>query len=259
MARAPASGNSRSQKARSPARKTGSSTGRPKPVSAKPASKEPTSKKPASKKLASKEPARKKPVAIQATGANGGERRSQAQRREQTYQRVLDSAVRLFGARGYANTSLEEIASDCGLTTRPVYHYFGNKEALFAAVNEAMEARIIATLDTVPGLEGSAVLLARWEAFLSLCEEAAFRQVVLIDSPLVLGRARWASSAVTRHTSDLFDRGARGKRNVLRERLLAGMLMAAFSEAALLVATSDDVTQARREATDLVSRMLSSL
>ena len=60
-------------------------------------------------------------------------RRTQAQRRAETYQQVLDSACRLFGERGYANTSLDDVAAECGLTTRPVYHYFGNKKALFAA------------------------------------------------------------------------------------------------------------------------------
>ena len=58
------------------------------------------------------------------------QRRTQAQRREETQQAVLDSASRLFGEKGYAGTSLEEIAADCGLTIRPIYHYFGNKKAL---------------------------------------------------------------------------------------------------------------------------------
>ena len=65
-------------------------------------------------------------------------RRTQAERREESRQAVLDSACRLFGARGYAATSLEDIAADCGLTIRPIYHYFGNKLALFTAVNEVM-------------------------------------------------------------------------------------------------------------------------
>ena len=61
-------------------------------------------------------------------------RRTQEQRRNESRQAVLDSACRLFGDKGYADTSLEEIAADCGLTIRPIYHYFGNKKALFAAV-----------------------------------------------------------------------------------------------------------------------------
>jgi hypothetical protein len=45
-------------------------------------------------------------------------RRTQAQRRAETRAAVLESACRLFGAKGYADTSLEEIAADCGMTIR---------------------------------------------------------------------------------------------------------------------------------------------
>ncbi|MEP1470165.1 MAG: helix-turn-helix domain-containing protein [Halieaceae bacterium] len=55
---------------------------------------------------------------------------------------LLDSATRLFGEQGYHNTSLEDIAADCQLTLRPIYHYFGNKKSLFAAVNKRMEQRM---------------------------------------------------------------------------------------------------------------------
>ena len=95
-------------------------------------------------------------------------RRSQAERRAETHKLVLASACRLFGERGYAATSLDDIAVDCGVTTRPIYHYFGNKKALFAAVNEAiarskeLERDRMATvaggigLPGMPGLGGAA-------------------------------------------------------------------------------------------------------
>ena len=78
---------------------------------------------------------------------SGTRRKTQAQRREESSKAVLESATRLFGEHGYADTSLEQIAEDCGLTIRPIYHYFGNKKALFAAVNDAMEARILEAMD----------------------------------------------------------------------------------------------------------------
>ena len=79
-------------------------------------------------------------------------RRTQAQRRAASRQAVLDSACRLFGEKGYTGTSLEEIAEDCGLTIRPIYHYFGNKKALFAAVNQVMEAGFSACSGGIIGL-----------------------------------------------------------------------------------------------------------
>ena len=73
-------------------------------------------------------------------------RRTQAERRAETRAAVLESACRLFGSKGYTDTSLDEIAAGSGLTIRPIYHYFGNKVKLFAAVNDVMEERIVASL-----------------------------------------------------------------------------------------------------------------
>ncbi len=73
-------------------------------------------------------------------------KRTQAERREQSRNAVLESACRLFGDRGYANTSLEDIAADCNLTIRPIYHYFGSKKDLFSAVTEHMSLRILDTM-----------------------------------------------------------------------------------------------------------------
>ena len=99
------------------------------------------------------------------------QRRTQAQRREETRQAGLDSACQLFGEKGYSRTSLEEIAADCGLTIRPIYHYFGNKKALFSAVNEVMEQRILDTLDDAAGQPGQKS--RAWQAYLKLCEDRA--------------------------------------------------------------------------------------
>ena len=66
-------------------------------------------------------------------------RQTQAERRETTQIKVLESACRIFGSKGYADTSLKDIAADLGLTITPIYHYFGNKQSLFLAVTEAME------------------------------------------------------------------------------------------------------------------------
>ena len=67
------------------------------------------------------------------------QRLTQSERRAKSSAAVLASACHLFGSKGYTSTSLDDIARDCGLTTRPIYHYFGNKKALFAAVNAQRE------------------------------------------------------------------------------------------------------------------------
>ncbi len=98
-------------------------------------------------------------------------RKTQAQRRAESRNAVLESALKLFGERGYESTSLEDIAADCGLTIRPIYHYFGNKKALFAAANDVMEQRL---LDSMSEEAGQAAR-ENWSAFLDLCDDPGFR------------------------------------------------------------------------------------
>lgn len=56
--------------------------------------------------------------------------------RAQTIQRVLDSAEKLFEARGFSKVSVAEIAESAGYSTGAVYANFPNKEALFLEVSK---------------------------------------------------------------------------------------------------------------------------
>jgi AcrR family transcriptional regulator len=53
---------------------------------------------------------------------------------EETRARIIDAACQCFAAAGYSNTRNEDIAGVAGLTTGALYHYFGSKAELFAAV-----------------------------------------------------------------------------------------------------------------------------
>ena len=181
-------------------------------------------------------------------------RRTQAERRAETRAAVLESARRLFGSKGYADTSLEEIAAGCGLTIRPIYHYFGNKLALFEAVNELMEERIVESLQGVRDGDPADRARGAWRAFLDLCRDPEFTRIVLVDSPNVLGRERWSDSAVSRTAGELLWRQTRPGAAPARE-LAVRMLMAALAEAALSIANSDDPEARGRDAEEIVSRL----
>lgn len=53
-----------------------------------------------------------------------------------TADRILDAAEALFAARGYAGTSVRDIANAVGLNPASLYNHFANKEALYEAVLE---------------------------------------------------------------------------------------------------------------------------
>ena len=56
-------------------------------------------------------------------------------------QELLEAALRVFAARGYRNTRLEEVAAAAGVTKGAVYHYFANKEELLLRALEQYQER----------------------------------------------------------------------------------------------------------------------
>lgn len=50
-----------------------------------------------------------------------------------TRERILQEATRLFAERGWAATTLREVAAAAGCTKPALYYHFGNKEQLFLA------------------------------------------------------------------------------------------------------------------------------
>jgi AcrR family transcriptional regulator len=58
---------------------------------------------------------------------------------------ILTEATRLFAMRGFAATSLKEIADATGMTRPALYHYFANKEAMLA--------RLVSDLTLEPAAE----------------------------------------------------------------------------------------------------------
>lgn len=202
-----------------------------------------------------------KPAARTARTGSGQPRLNQQQRTDSTIDQLVRSATRLFGERGYANTSLEDIALDCNLTIGAIYHHFGNKKALFAAANEAAEHRIIDTIDQVSdgGVDDGDVLQLfqrRWKALLDLCNESGFRQIVLIDSPNVLGRDRWVSSEVTRNMQSLASLTAQRS---LELDLTLRIMRGAAAEAILALAESGNAEATRRVVDSIINRLLTTI
>jgi TetR/AcrR family transcriptional regulator len=61
---------------------------------------------------------------------------SGASKGERTAQRILDAAESLFAERGYAGTTLRDVAAAVGLRTPSLYNHFPSKESLYEAVLE---------------------------------------------------------------------------------------------------------------------------
>jgi len=184
------------------------------------------------------------------------ERRTQAERRAETQGAVLASAAKLFGNKGYAQTSLEDIAGDCGISIAPIYHYFGNKKSLFQAVNKTMEAKILESEN--PQFENFDSVLFRWRGFLDLCKDASFRQIVLVDGPAVLGLGRISDSKISKTLLERIEQrfaesGTTNGGHSYKSELVGRMIVGALAEVGLFIGNAADPEQACQDADDLVA------
>ena len=151
-------------------------------------------------------------------------------------------AHRLFGELGYEATALGQICSASGATTGALYHHFGDKKALFAAVAEALDANLVALAE-----QASAHILAAgggpWAAFLAGIDavlqagsSAPGRRIGLTDAPAVLGADRWLAirerhglGAMTRSVQALQAAGLMRQGDPVRQaRVILGMLYGAM-------------------------------
>lgn len=56
-------------------------------------------------------------------------------------QKILDVSLELFAERGFAHTRISDIAQRAGAEAPTIYHYFGNKQALYKAASHACFGR----------------------------------------------------------------------------------------------------------------------
>jgi AcrR family transcriptional regulator len=118
-------------------------------------------------------------------------------RREQysdaTKAALLEAATSRFAEYGFAGTALEDVAIDIQATRGTVYHHFANKLALFQAVYEALEGRVVsrAVRASESAPDAWHAVLAALDVFFDHCCDAVYGRVVWQEAPIALGWERW--------------------------------------------------------------------
>ncbi|GAA4875751.1 TetR/AcrR family transcriptional regulator [Actinomycetospora straminea] len=191
-------------------------------------------------------------------------RRTQEERSTTTREALKAAARRLWAERGYAEVGTPEIAREAGVTRGAMYHQFADKTALFVAVLEDVEERILAELGEAVGAAGAttpaAALRAALDAWLTVSADPEVRRLVLLDGPSVLGWPRFRELAL-RYSLGMTEQLLRAavEAGELAEqplRPLAHVLVGALDEGAMLVAEADDREAARREVREVLLRLL---
>lgn len=112
---------------------------------------------------------------------------------EATRRALLDAAGELFAERGFARTSLDDVASAARVTKGAIYHHFPSKNGVLEALLDELEeaenrrarAAFVAAPDPVTGA------LAALDQFLDACCQPVYGAIVFRESPIALGWERW--------------------------------------------------------------------
>jgi AcrR family transcriptional regulator len=179
--------------------------------------------------------------------------RKQQDRREVTRGLLLKSAKRLFGKYGYDATSVEDIARDCALTTGPVYHYFENKQGLFAAVHDAELARTVELYSQVMGSDLKNHLQLQLQATLDVYRDTSVFRILMIDGPRVLGKDHWTQERFM----EQMELSLQGEKKIDNPTMTwFRILHAAVREAIVMVASSSNAAKTRRQVVEILNPIL---
>jgi AcrR family transcriptional regulator len=169
----------------------------------------------------------------------------------QTRRALIESGRRLFGAKGFAGTSVEDLAREARVTTGALYHHFPNKTALFETVFETVHGEVLeACVDAGTDAPNAVEFIARaLEAFLDAVLDPQVQRIVVTDAPAVLGQERF-TELDERYSFGPMVAGlemaqTKGELVVDDAETLARLLFGALSRGATLIAASPDPAETR--------------
>jgi AcrR family transcriptional regulator len=123
---------------------------------------------------------------------------------------ILERALPLFAARGYAGTTTRDLAKALGVTEPVIYRHFASKRALFLAVLSGAQDRILRALaDALRGAEGARERLRALTAGLEPLLAAVAIELRLLHGaaaaatePRIVAAVRTAYARLARALSD---------------------------------------------------------
>ncbi|MDH2328268.1 TetR/AcrR family transcriptional regulator [Cereibacter sp. SYSU M97828] len=189
-------------------------------------------------------------------------------RRTETMQenraRLIAAARTAFARDGFAAASMDDLTAAAGLTRGALYHNFGDKKGLLAAVVAQIDSEIAAEAHAAGQAQSDPWqgLLVEGAVYIEMALTPEVQRIVLLDGPAFLGDpSQWPSQNAcldaTRHKiAELVDAGVMQPVDVdAAARLLSGAALTA----ALWVAASPDPQKALPKAVDVFTRLASGL
>jgi AcrR family transcriptional regulator len=175
---------------------------------------------------------------------------------------LLDAACELFVAGGYSQVGVDAISRAARVTRGAFYHHFADKPALFEALVIRLQTEALAKVSAVSAktTNPEARLSTASAAFLDICVEPSYRRLVIEDAPAVLGAVRCREieddSVIGAMIAALRAKHEAGRFDAPAPRLAARMIASMLCEAALQLPAAKDPERMRRDALEIVGRVL---
>ena len=115
---------------------------------------------------------------------------------EENRAKLIAAARKAFAEKGFAAASMDDITASVGLTRGALYHNFGDKKGLLAAVVAQIDGDMAQRAREMAASTGDEWerLLAEGIAYINMALDEEVRRIVLLDGPAFLGDpAQWPS------------------------------------------------------------------
>lgn len=117
---------------------------------------------------------------------------------EENRTKLIGAARKAFAEKGYAAASMDDLTAAVGLTRGALYHNFGDKRGLLAAVVHQIDTEMALRAKAIgEGVAGDwNALLAEGVAYVEMALDPEVQRIVLLDGPAVLGDpSQWPSQS----------------------------------------------------------------
>lgn len=183
---------------------------------------------------------------------------------EENREKLIAAARKAFAEKGFAAASMDELTASVGLTRGALYHNFGDKKGLLAAVVAQIDGEMAerARADASHASNDWERLLAEGVAYIKMALDPEVRRIVLLDGPAFLGDpAQWPGQI------SCLDATRQTVKKMLEDGVLkavdadaaAHMLNSAAMNAAIWIAASNEPERALPKIIDVFTQLASGL
>lgn len=190
--------------------------------------------------------------------------KTRADAMEETRGKLVAAARKAFAHKGFNAASMDLLTAEAGLTRGALYHNFGDKRGLLAAVVDQIDSEMADRAQKIGARMNDewSALLAEGEAYIGMALNPEVQRIVLLDGPAVLGDpSQWPSQnscmQVTKRAVEKLM--ATGVLKPVDPEAAARLLSGAALNAALWIAASDDPKEVLPRAVDAFRSLASGL